>query len=229
MVSRFGNDSPEFRDASSKMLTTFIMSMRGTPYYYFGDELAMTNAGFDKIEDYKDMPTLNEYQHQKNIGGDLKKFMSDIKFSCRDNGRTPMQWDSSSNAGFTTGTPWLKTNPNYTNLNVSAQEKDAGSCLNYFRKMVALRKSNNALVYGRYKLLDKDNPDVYAYTRELGARPDDSVRRGKKILVLLNFTNKTAAVNTGIDLSKAKVLIGNYKSTSANGSLQPYEAVIYEL
>jgi oligo-1,6-glucosidase len=220
MVSRFGNDSPEFRDASSKMLTTFIMSMRGTPYYYFGDELAMTNAGFDKIEDYRDMPTLNEYQHQKNIGGDMKKFMSDIKFSCRDNGRTPMQWDNTSNAGFTTGTPWLKINPNYTNLNVSAQEKDAGSCLNYFRKMVALRKENDVLIYGHYTLLDKDNPDVYAYTREL---------EGKKLLVLLNFTSKTAMVNTGIDLSKAKVLIRNYKSALANSSLQPYEAVIYEL
>jgi oligo-1,6-glucosidase len=220
MVSRFGNDSPEFRDASSKMLTTFIMSMRGTPYYYFGDELGMTNAGFDKIEDYKDMPTLNEYQHQINIGGDMKKFMNEIKFSCRDNGRTPMQWDSSSNAGFTTGTPWLKTNPNYTYMNVSAQEKDPNSCLNYFRKMVALRKANDVLVYGRYTLLDKENPDVYAFTRELG---------NKKILVLLNFKNKAATASTVIDLSKAKVLIGNYTSPSANGTLQPFEAVIYEL
>jgi oligo-1,6-glucosidase len=220
MVSRFGNDSPEFRDASSKMLTTFIMSMRGTSYYYFGDELGMTNAGFDKIEDYKDMPTLNEYQHQINIGGDMKKFMNEIKFSCRDNGRTPMQWDSSSNAGFTTGTPWLKTNPNYTYTNVSAQENDPNSCLNYFRKMVALRKANDVLVYGRYTLLDKENPGVYAYTRELGS---------KKVLVLLNFTNKVAGVTTIIDLSKAKVLIGNYTLPSTNGSLQPYEAVIYEL
>jgi oligo-1,6-glucosidase len=220
MVSRFGNDSPEFRDASSKMLTTFIISMRGTPYYYFGDELGMTNAGFDKIEDYKDMPTLNEYQHQINIGGDMKKFMNEIKFSCRDNGRTPMQWDSSSNAGFTTGTPWLKTNPNYTYMNVSAQEKNPNSCLNYFRKIVALRKANDVLVYGRYTLLDKESPDVYAFTRELG---------DKKILVLLNFKNKAATANMVIDLSKAKVLIGNYTSPSANGTLQPFEAVIYEL
>ena len=229
LVSRFGNDKPAFRDLSSKMLTTFLMSMRGTPYYYYGDELAMTNAGFEKIEDYKDMPTLNEYQHQKNIGGDLQKFMEFIKFSCRDNGRTGMQWDSSANAGFTTGTPWLKTNSNYKTINVSAQEKNENSCLNYFRKMVKLRKDNDVLVYGKFTLIDKNNPDVFAYTRELNARPDDPVGRGKKFLVMLNFRNKQASVNTVIDVRKANLLISNYKSASVNGILQPYEAVIYEL
>lgn len=220
LVSRFGNDKPEFRDLSSKMLTTFLMSMRGTPYYYFGDELGMTNAGFEKIEDYKDMPTLNEYQHQINIGGDLKKYMEFIKFSCRDNGRTGMQWDSSANAGFTTGTPWLKTNSNYKTLNVSAQQKDENSCLNYFRKMVKLRKDNDVLVYGKFTLIDKNNPDVFAYTRELNE---------KKFLVMLNFRSKPAAVNTVIDVRKAKLLISNYTSASVNGTLQPYEAVIYAL
>jgi oligo-1,6-glucosidase len=220
MVTRFGNDSPEFRDLSSKMLTTFIMTMRGTPYYYNGDELGMANIRFDKIEDYRDMPSLNEYQHQKNIGGDLRQFLEKLKYSCRDNGRTPFQWDSTMNTGFTTGTPWIKVNPDCKTVNQAAQEKDENSCLNYFRKIVALRKENQALVYGKYTLLDKDNPDVYAYTRELD---------GKKFLVVLNFKNKTAMVNTGIDLSKAKVLIGNYKSPSVNGHLQPYEAVVYEL
>jgi oligo-1,6-glucosidase len=220
LVSRFGNDSPAFRDLSSKMLTTFLLSMRGTPYYYFGDELGMTNAGFDRIEDYKDMPTLNEYQHQKNIGGDMKKFMTNIQFSCRDNGRTPMQWDSSKNAGFTSGIPWLKTNPNYNSLNVAAQENDPNSCLNYFRKMIKLRKENAALVYGKYSLLDKDNPDVYAYTRELD---------GKKFLVLLNFTSKNTAVKTGIDLSKATLLINNYAATAVSETLKPYEASLIEL
>ncbi|MEQ1796859.1 MAG: alpha-glucosidase [Lacibacter sp.] len=220
LVSRFGNDKPEFRDLSSKMLTTFLMSMRGTPYYYYGDELGMTNAGFEKIEDYKDMPTLNEYQHQINIGGDLQKFMEFIKFSCRDNGRTGMQWDSSANAGFTTGIPWLKTNSNYKTLNVSAQEKEENSCLNYFRKMVKLRKDNDVLVYGRFTLIDKNNPDVFAYTRVLD----------KKIfLILLNFSAKNANVNSVVDISKAKLLITNYTSASSNGTLKPYEAAIYEL
>jgi oligo-1,6-glucosidase len=166
------------------------------------------------------MPTLNEYQHQKNIGGDLKKYLEYIKFSCRDNDRTGMQWDSSSNAGFTTGTPWLVTNRNYKEINVAVQEKDANSCLNYFRKMIQLRKQNEVLIYGKFTMLDKNNPDVFAYTRELN---------GKKFLVLLNFTAKNATVNTGIDISKAKLLITNYTSASSNGTLKPYEAVIYEL
>ncbi len=220
LVSRFGNDSAAFRDVSAKMLATFLLSMRGTPYYYYGDELGMTNAGFNKIEDYKDMPTLNEYQHQKNIGGDIKKFMAEIKFSCRDNGRTPMQWDSSTNAGFTRGKPWLQTNSNHAYLNVAMQEKNPNSCLNYFRKMVKLRKENPALVYGKYTLLDKDNPDVYAYTRELN---------NKKFLVLLNFKSKNSTLHTGIDLSKAKTLISNYTTVLASETLRPYEAAVIEL
>lgn len=220
LVSRFGNDKPAFREASSKMLNTFLLSMRGTPYCYNGDELGMTNAGFDKIEDYKDMPTLNEYQYQKGKGADMNKFMDFVKFSCRDNGRTGFQWDTTANAGFTTGTPWLKTNPNYTTINAAAQEKDANSCLNYFRKMVKLRKDNPVLVYGKYTLLDKDNPAVYAYTRE---------ERGKKFLVLLNFTAATATVKTGIDISKGKVLINNYAAASASETLKPYEATVIEL
>ncbi|MBI1344433.1 MAG: alpha-glucosidase [Terrimonas sp.] len=220
MVSRFGNDSPAFRAVSAKMLTTFILSMRGTPYWYNGDELGMTNAGFDKIEDYKDMPTLNEYEHQKAIGGDLQKFMLDIQFSCRDNGRTPFQWDSTAQAGFTTGAPWISVNPNYTTINERAQEDDPASCLNYFRKMVALRKANKTLVYGQYTLIDRNNPNVYAYTREW---------KGNKLLVLLNFKAEPATFDTGLDLSKAKLLISNYSNAIPAGILQPYEAVIIQL
>lgn len=220
MVSRFGNDSPAFRELSSKMLSTFIMTMRGTPYYYNGDELGMTNAGFEKIEDIRDMPTLNEYQHQKNTGGDLQKFLTRIKFECRDNGRTPFQWDSTANAGFTTGTPWLMVNRNYKTINAAAQEKDPNSTLNYFRKLTRLRKENTVLVYGKYTLLDKTNTDVYAYTRELN---------GKKLLILLNFTGKTTTVNTGLDASKAQLLLSNYSSGENTQSLRPYEAAVYQL
>jgi len=220
MVSRFGNDSPSFRDLSAKMLATFIMTMRGTPYYYNGDELGMTNAGFTSISDYRDMPTLNEYQNQKNTGGDIEKFLETIKNNSRDNGRTPFQWNDSTNAGFGAGTPWIKVNPNYSTLNATAQEKDPNSVLNYFRRVVKLRKENPVLVYGKYTLLDKNNPDVYAYTRDFD---------GKKMLVLLNFKNKTATVNTGIGIGKAKILINNYPAPSKDGALKPYEAVVYEL
>ena len=196
------------------------MTMRGTPYYYNGDELGMTNAGFDKITDYRDMPTLNEYRHQKNIGGDMHQFMDRIKFECRDNGRTPLQWDSTANAGFTTGRPWIKVNPNYKNINEAAEEIDPNSVLNYFRKIVKLRKENPVLVYGKYSLLDKDNHNVYAYTRELN---------GRKFLILLNFTSKAASFNAGIDINKAKLLLDNYLKPSTGSILQAYEAAVYEL
>jgi oligo-1,6-glucosidase len=223
MVSRFGNDSPQYRDLSSKMLTTFIMTMRGTPYYYNGDELGMTNAGFDKIEDYNDMPALNEYQNVLKNGGDIPKFIESLKFGSRANGRTPFQWNDSKNAGFSTGNPWIKMNPNYTKINVINAEKDLNSTLNYFKKAVQFRKKNPVLTYGKYTLLDKQNPNVYAYTREL---------EGKKILVMLNFTDKNAAVKTGYNSTKTKMLIDNYsvKSSLKNKfELRPFEAVIYEL
>lgn len=220
MVSRFGNDSPEFRDLSSKMLTTFIMTMRGTPYYYNGDELAMTNAGFTRIEDYRDMPTLNEYRNQLANKGDIPAFLKRMQFECRDNGRTPFQWDASLNAGFSTGTPWLQVNKNYTFINRDAQEKDPNSVLHYFRKTVALRKNNPVLVYGKYTILDKDNPAVYAYTREW---------QGKTFLVMLNFTAKPATVQTGVDMRKAQLLLNNYGTPAVTGDLRPYEAVVYQL
>src|SRR5664279_3342340 len=138
--------------------------------------------------------------------------MKRIQFGSRDNGRTPFQWDKTIHAGFTTGTPWIKINTNYTTINEAAEETDANSPLNYFRKIVKLRKENLVLVYGKYTLLDKGNPNVYAYTRELN---------GKKLLVLLNFTSKVAAYNAGLDKSNAKLLLDNYSRPSeGNNTLQ---------
>jgi len=225
MVSRWGNDSHEFSTLSSKMLTTFILSMRATPYYYAGDELGMSNIKFDKIEDYKDIETLNMYQQIKNKGGDLNEFLDAAKISARDNGRTPFQWDASQNAGFTSGTPWLKINPNYSTVNVETEQNDPNSCLNYFKKMVQLRKQHKGLVYGKYTLLDKENKEVYAYIREW---------QGKTFLVLLNFTKQNAVAHIDRKLSKAVCLINNYNDAFKVGinqfiSLRPYEAVVLEL
>jgi oligo-1,6-glucosidase len=220
MLTRWGNDSPQFRDVSSKMLTTFILSMRGTPYYYFGDEIGMNNIKFDRLEDYNDIEMRTNYAQVQAKGGDLKRFLEGMKISSRDNGRTPMQWDTTQNGGFTTGTPWLKVNPNYKTVNVAAQQNDLNSILNYFRKMTALRKQEPTLLYGDWKLVDAENPSVFAYTRELN---------GKKLLVALNFKEKPATFNAGMDWSKTKVLIGNYPQVSTNGNLQPYEAVIVEM
>ena len=223
MVNKFGNDAPEFRAASSKMLNTFILSMRGTPYCYYGDEIGMTNIGFDSIEQYQDIAAINGYKKVVSEGGDVDLFLKRLKFFSRDNGRTPMQWDDSANAGFTDGTPWLPVNPNYGTLNVAAQEGDPNSCLNYFRKMVKLRRENPVLVYGAYELLFREHPQVYAYTRTLGE---------EKMLVLLNFSAEAAELELPADLTTGEILIDNYETVSAEGakvSLQPYQAVIYQV
>jgi oligo-1,6-glucosidase len=220
MVSHWGNDSPAFRTVSSKMLTTFIMTMRGTPYYYNGDEIGMKNIRFDKIQDYRDIATINKYKEVKHNGGDLAAFLQGQQQTSRDNSRTPFQWDSTVNAGFTTGTPWIEVNPDYTSVNAAEQEHDPNSVLNYFKKAVQLRKDNLVLVYGKYTLLDKDNPDVYTYTRE---------GYGKKMLIFLNFRDHSAMATTGIDLTHAKLLLNNYPDAPSSDTLRPYEVRVYEL
>lgn len=222
MVSKFGNDSVQFRSLSSKMLSTFIMCMRGTPYYYNGDEVGMTNIRFDSIEDYKDVDTRNKYIGLKNKGGDLKAFLEVQKQTSRENGRTPFQWDSTKNGGFSEGKPWLKVNPNYSFINVELQENEPNSTLNYFRSLVQLRKKDPVLVYGKYTILDKENPSVFAFTRELN---------DKKILVLLNFSEKESTFNIALPTSKFKIILDNYSSTKEikKNTLRPYEAVIIEI
>jgi oligo-1,6-glucosidase len=222
MVSRFGSDLPPYRTLSSKMLSTFIMTMRGTPYYYNGDELGMTNSVFNSIHDFRDMPARNEYQHLIDIHGDTSAYLERLRFESRDNGRTPFQWNKTANAGFTTGTPWIAVNPNYKMINAEEEEKDPNSCLHYFRKLVLLRKNNPALVYGRYHLLDKGNTTVYAYTRE---------GKGRKFLILLNFSSQKSQVKIGIPLTGAKLLLSNDQraQTSSVTGLNPYEACIYQL
>lgn len=221
MLTRWGNDSPAFSTVSSKMLTTFVLSMRGTPFYYFGDEIGMNNIKFDRVEQYNDVELLTNYAQVKARGGDLKRFLEGMKISSRDNGRTPMQWDTTYNAGFSSGKPWLPVNPAYASgISVAAEEKDSNSCLHYFRKMQQLRKTNEVLIYGKFTLVDKDNPAVFAYTREWG---------GRKLLVLLNFTARTATVHTGLNLQNSRQLIRNYAGAYAGGDLQPYEAMILEL
>jgi oligo-1,6-glucosidase len=224
MVSRWGNDSPEFRETSSKLLTTFILSMRATPYYYSGDELGMVNIKFDSITDYQDIETLNMYKKIKAEGGDLDYFIEGQKISARDNGRTPFQWDGSMNAGFTTGTPWLKVNPNYKTINVESEEKDTNSTLNYFRKMIRLRKALPELVYGAYTLLDKNNKQVYAYTRILN---------DKKVLVVMNFSNEPAEFILQKSVGKpGNVLINNlqsYKMDNGKLDLKPWQAIIIRI
>ncbi len=218
MVSRWGNDAPEFREISSKMLTTFLLTMRGTPYYYFGDELGMSNIRFENIEDYQDIMTVNLHKLISSEGGDIEEFMESQKLIGRDNGRTPFQWNSSENAGFTTGKPWLAINPNYKEINVETEEKDENSPLNYFRRMIKFRKENQALIYGDAEYYDLENENIFAYSRESD---------GRKLLILINFKETEATANVPFELKDAKYLFGNYDDF--NGILQPYQAVILEI
>ena len=183
LVSRYGNDSPEFRVASIKLLNTFLLTMRGTPYVYYGDELGMTNLGMDRIEEYQDVAAVNGYAKATYNGEDLDQYMKVLAKTSRENGRTPMQWTADTLAGFTTGIPWMKINPNTAFINVQDQVADPSSPLNHFKSLTQLRKKNPVLVYGAYELLAEDHPQVYAYTRTLGE---------VSCLVVLNFSDKTA-------------------------------------
>jgi len=223
LVNRFGNPSPEFRTVSTQMLNTFLLSMRGTPYTYYGDELGMTNIDMPQIEDYVDVSAIGDYGMAKAKGMDMDEFMKQLNYYSRENARTPMQWDDSHNGGFSSGTPWKRVNENYKEINVELQNEDPNSVLNHFRKMVKLRRENEILIYGDYDILQAEHPDIYAYTRTLNS---------KNILVLLNFTNHESK----IELPEIKMihepLINNYKTvdvTKNSVNLQPYQAILFKL
>jgi oligo-1,6-glucosidase len=223
LVDRFGNPNPEFRRVSTQMLNTFLLSMRGTPYTYYGDELGMTNIDMPTIEEYVDIDAIGKYKSALAANDDMKEFMKLLNYSSRENGRTPMQWDDTYNAGFTTGTPWKRVNENYKDINVAAQDKDPNSVLNHFRKMVKLRNDNKVLVYGDYQLIQEEHPDIYAYTRTL----DD-----QKMLVLLNFTDHSSTIQLSEAKSIQNTLINNYESLSIENdkiTLEPYQSVILSI
>ena len=223
MVSRYGNDAPRYRNASAKMLQTLLLTMRATPYIYDGDELGMANIRFTDIRDYRDLMTINYYNRLKREGGDLREFLAGQAELSRDNGRTPMQWSADSNAGFTEGVPWIRINPDYRMVNVAAEERDTASVLHYFRRMIRLRKSEPLLVYGKYQLLDRENPQVFAYTRRL---------QGRTLMVALSFSAKGGRTALPAGYTSGKILINNLASSPLQGTrleLGPYQAVVLEL
>lgn len=223
LVSRFGNPGEAYRTVSTQMLNTFILSMRGTPYTYFGDELGMTNIDMPTIEEYVDIAAIGEYKKAEAAGADMEAFMKVLNYNSRENARTPMQWDTTQQAGFTTGTPWKRVNPNYPEINVAKQEKDPNSVLNHFRKMTKVRKDHPVLVYGAYTLLQKEHPKVYAYTR---------VGEKEKMLVLLNFSEEVSSISLPELAQVQGTVINNYEETDLEGEtirLRPYQAVIYQL
>lgn len=224
-VSRFGNDR-EYRNESAKMLATFTLMLQGTPYIYQGEEIGMTNVAFETIEDYRDVETLNMYrEYVEEKGADPKTLIKAINAKSRDNARTPFQWDDSENAGFTSGTPWIKVNPNYKEINVQKALADSNSIFYYYKKLIELRKQNPVAVYGRYDLLLEENDKIYAFTRTLD---------NDRLLVILNFSGEKPAfaMPENISYSKAELLIANYDVSSddvRSFNLQPYEARVYRL
>ncbi|MBB5175026.1 glycoside hydrolase family 13 protein [Texcoconibacillus texcoconensis] len=224
VVSRFGDDK-NYHDESAKMLGTFLHMLQGTPYIYQGEEIGMTNIKFDSIEDYRDIETINYYNEQVyEKGRDKNEVMESIYVKGRDNARTPVQWDDSPHAGFTTGEPWIKVNDNYETINAEKALQDEESIFHYYRKLIQLRKEHDVIVYGDYELLLPEDEKVFAYKRRL----DDDI-----LFVLTNFSDETVEVNVpeNIEINQPELLIGNYKGEkqfNSKTTLQPYEARVYK-
>ncbi|MDY6269173.1 MAG: alpha-glucosidase [Selenomonadaceae bacterium] len=216
-VSMFGNDAPAYRERSAKMLATCLHMMKGTPYIYQGEELGMTNTHFASIDDCRDVEAKNAWQQ---FVIDQKRVSPETMLACidnigRDNARTPMQWDASENAGFTTGTPWITVNPNYKAINAAAEVDDPDSIFTYYRKLIELRHEHEIIVYGKFVPLLEDDPSIYAYARELN---------GKRLLVACNWT-QNEVLCTLFDDAQGQELISNYaENEHKKGALLPYEA-----
>ena len=214
VVSRFGNDSEAYRVISAKMLAACLHMMKGTPYIYQGEELGMTNVYFDKLEDYRDIESINAFHQYVDSGivkaEDMMRYLKEIS---RDNARTPMQWDDSKNAGFTDGTPWINVNPNYKEINAKAAVADPNSVFHYYQELIKLRHTLPIIVYGKFQGLLEDSETIYAYNRLLD---------GQVLTVACNFTDQEQDCTLFDDLA-GEELISNYKEHKA-GKLQPYEA-----
>ena len=221
-VSRFGNDSDEYREISAKMLATCIHMMQGTPYVYQGEELGMTNCPFNTLDNFRDLESINAF-HELTEQGKMTEedMMAAIGYKGRDNARTPMQWDDSAYAGFSTANPWIMVNPNYTKINAKDQVNREDSVFKYYQKLIKLRHESELIVYGTYDLILDDDKDIYAYIRTLG---------DKKLIVYCNFSENTREVELPEEFVNKKVLISNYSDAKANQkiTLRPYEAIVIQ-
>ena len=223
-VSRFGNDSDEYREISAKMLATCIHMMQGTPYVYQGEELGMTNCPFNTLENFRDLESINAF-HELTEQGKMteEEMMAAIGYKGRDNARTPMQWDDSANAGFSgaDATPWIMVNPNYTKINAKDQVSREDSVFKYYQKLIKLRHESDLIVYGTYDLILDDDKDIYAYIRTLG---------DEKLIVYCNFSENTREVELPEEFTDGKILISNYNDAKVSEkiTLRPYEAIVIQ-
>ena len=219
-VSRFGNDNPVYIETSAKMLATCIHMMQGTPYVYQGEELGMTNIYFDKLEDYRDIESINYFKEFTESGlMTPEHMMKCLMLRSRDNARTPMQWDDSKQAGFTEGEPWIKVNPNYKKINAAQQLEDPDSVFHYYQKLIRLRKEKDIIVYGEFEPLYREDEQIFAYTRK---------QDQEKLLTVCNFSDKNAEVEVPEEFKGAECLITNLgrKEFERKIVLNPYEAFV---
>ena len=218
IVSRFGDDN-EFHEKSSKLLATLLMTLRGTPSLYQGDEIGMTNIDYNNISFYDDVETINAWKEAIDNKKNMKKFFEAIQKQSRDNARTPMQWDNKKNAGFSKAKPWIKVNDNYKKINVKNQEKDLDSILNYYKLLIKLRKENSTLVYGKYEDLDPMHTKIFSYQRW----DENDV-----FIIHLNFSDCSVKINSN-EIKDYKLVISNYTFAKKSYNLNPWEARIYKL
>lgn len=224
VVSRFGNDK-KFRVESAKMLATALHMLQGTPYIYQGEEIGMTNPGFDRIEDYRDVETINIYRLKREEGVDHQQIMEAIQQKSRDNSRTPMQWDDSPNAGFSTANPWIPVAPNYREINVKNDLSNPHSIWHYYKKLIHLRKTVDVITDGSYHLLLEDHPRIWAYLRQTE----------KEVLLVVNnfYGEETEFVlpeGWNWEGWKSEILISNYADSPLDYKqiqLRPYESIVY--
>jgi oligo-1,6-glucosidase len=219
-VSRFGDDG-RFRVRAAKMLGTVLHLHRGTPYVYEGEELGMTNAPFAGIEDFRDIESLNHYAQAVRDGERPEDVLAALRRMSRDNARTPMQWDASEHAGFTTGTPWIAVNPNHVEINADAARADPDSVLHHYRRLIELRHTEPAVAYGDFTMRMADDDAVYAFARRLA---------GVELLVLGNFTGAPAAAPEATEWADAELVLGNApppRTAADHGTLGPWETRVY--
>lgn len=218
IVSRLGSEKVEYRELSAKCIATCLHMMQGTPYVYQGEELGMTNTVFNSVKDFRDLESINAYHELTEKGViSAEELFPKICHKSRDNARTPMQWDDSKNAGFTTGTPWIDVNPNYTKINAKEQMARENSVFNYYKKLIALRKEYEIIVYGDYNLLLPEDKDLFVYERSLD---------GKKLLIACNFSENEREFDFDT-VKNGKILTNNYEEFNLiNKKLRPFEAVV---
>ncbi len=222
-VSTWGNDT-DLRQTSAKGLATLYFLMQGTPFIYQGQEIGMTNVQFDSINDYNDVAIKNRYKHEREEGKSHEDIMASIWKNGRDNSRTPMQWDQSPMAGFTTGTPWLKVNPNYPDINVKHNVEDPHSVYHYYKRLIEIRKASDVLIYGHYTLIQGEHEEVYSYLRH------DEEHDEAYIIVVNMFDVNTTIDFTG-EYELVDYVLSNYVVTekTLNLHLRPYEARVYKV